>query len=302
MTTPSDPMIEWLRHPEAEGFVMAKLDRFVDLVPPARALQADLFSHTSSRLVDWLDHMVLADGDTVRAQVAELGFEPQDVPVEVGDVAFAHPRALLPGLLLRDNTGAEPGEAVAAAIHVEHVNEFLMTHHVPAMVRGTPLSPYRRASVWRDNGRELLAVERRGHQGYVPLDMPPDYAQRYLGAFERWATRPRQFDDAHEGMARTLSLAQELVSEMGVDTAAWVAFAAEREHWQRLNKAGKVQKARQDRLGLGWANHDHQAFRSSREVFMQLIQILETLGFRPRERFYAGAEAGWGAQVMEQPV
>jgi hypothetical protein len=33
-----------------------------------------------------------------------------------------------------------------------------------------------------------------------------------------------------------------------------------------------------------------------------LITILETFGFRPRERFYAGAEAGWGAQVMEQPV
>jgi hypothetical protein len=26
----------------------------------------------------------------------------------------------------------------------------------------------------------------------------------------------------------------------------------------------------------------------------------EKLGFKPRERFYAGAEAGWGAQVMEQ--
>lgn len=51
---------------------------------------------------------------------------------------------------------------------------------------------------------------------------------------------------------------------------------------------------------MGWANHDHHTFRSSRDVFSQLIQILETFGFRPRERFYAGAEAGWGAQVMEQ--
>jgi hypothetical protein len=185
---------------------------------------------------------------------------------------------------------------------VEHVNEYLMTHHVPASIQGTPLSPYRRASAWSGDGRELLVVERRGYQGYLPVDMPPDYAQRYLDAFERWATRPRQFDDTREGMAHTLTLAQGLVSELGVDTAAWVAFAAEREHWQRRNKAGKVQKARQDHLGLGWANHDHQAFRSSREVFVELIQILETLGFRPRERFYAGAEAGWGAQVMEQPV
>ncbi len=55
-------------------------------------------------------------------------------------------------------------------------------------------------------------------------------------------------------------------------------------------------------MGLGWANHDHHTFRSSREVFHQLIGILETFGFRARERFYAGAEAGWGAQVMEQPA
>ena len=103
-------------------------------------------------------------------------------------------------------------------------------------------------------------------------------------------------------MDQALRLAQSRVSEMGTDTAAWIAFAAEREHWQRRNRAGQIQKACQDRLGLGWANHDHHTFRSSRSVFSLLIEILETFGFHPRERFYAGAEAGWGAQVMEQPV
>jgi hypothetical protein len=63
-----------------------------------------------------------------------------------------------------------------------------------------------------------------------------------------------------------------------------------------------VQKARQDKLGLGWANHDHHTFRSSRRNFRRLIALLEKLGFHCRERFYAGAEAGWGAQVLEHPV
>jgi hypothetical protein len=156
--------------------------------------------------------------------------------------------------------------------------------------------------MWQGNGRELLLVERRGHQGYVAEDMPSDYPQRYLRAFERWTTRAREFDDRLAGMEQTLGLAQSLVSELGADTAAWIAFSAERAHWQRRNTAGQVQKLRQDRLGLGWANHDHHTFRSSREVFGQLIQILESFGFRPRERFFAGAEAGWGAQVMEQPA
>src|SRR5581483_5053624 len=36
--------------------------------------------------------------------------------------------------------------------------------------------------------------------------------------------------------------------------------------------------------------------------FSRLIEIFELLGFHCRERFYAGADAGWGAQVLEQPT
>ena len=32
-----------------------------------------------------------------------------------------------------------------------------------------------------------------------------------------------------------------------------------------------------------------------------MIEVFELLGFHCRERFYAGEEAGWGAQVLEQP-
>jgi hypothetical protein len=143
-------------------------------------------------------------------------------------------------------------------------------------------------------------VERRGHRGFIPQEMEPDYPERYLAAYERWATRQRTFEDPVARMERTLSLAEALVDDLGANTVAWIAFAAERAHWQRRNRAGQMQRARQDQLGLGWANHDHHTFRSSRETFHLLIEILETLGFHRRERFYAGAEAGWGAQVMEQ--
>jgi hypothetical protein len=185
---------------------------------------------------------------------------------------------------------------------VEDIAYFLMTHHLAVPVEGSLVGPYRRAVAWQENGRRILAVERRGHGGFVPTQMAPDYAQYYLRAFERWATRPRLFDDEVAGMEATLELARSLVSDMGTDNAAWIAFEAERAHWQRRNRAGQVQKVRQDQLGLGWANHDHHTFRSSRHTFPLLIQILETFGFHSRERFYAGAEAGWGAQVMEQPT
>jgi hypothetical protein len=32
------------------------------------------------------------------------------------------------------------------------------------------------------------------------------------------------------------------------------------------------------------------------------MRALEKLGFERRERYYAGSEAGWGAQILEQPV
>jgi hypothetical protein len=300
MTTPAGSV--WLRHPEAATYVEELLDQFADAVPPVRTLAAGLLARTGSRLVDWVDHLVLSDGELPRGQLADLGFEPEEVPAEAGDVVYSHPGAVFPRIVLRADTRVEPGQAVAAAMQVEHVSDFLMTHHLTARIEGSLLGPYRRARAWSQDGHEFLVVERRGHSGFLPVQMPPDYPQRYLRAHELWATRPRQPTDIKDGMEQTLRLARSLASDMGTNTAAWIAFAAEREYWQRRNRAGQVQKARQDSLGLGWANHDHHTFRSSRRVFPTLIEILETFGFCPRERFYAGAEAGWGAQVMEQPV
>jgi hypothetical protein len=300
MTQPET--FDWLRHPEADHFVAERFDELAAAMPSVRALASDLLARTGNRLVDWLDHLVLADGDRPRGQLVDLGFEPEEVSAEPDDVVCYHSGTTLPRIVLRSRTGVAPGSAVAAAIQVEDIGSFLMAHHLSIPIEGTLLGPYRRARVWQEGGRGFLVVERRGHPGFVPTAMPPDYPGRYLRASERWSTRPRFFADERSGMEQTLDLARSLAGEMRTDTAAWIVFAAERAYWQQCNRAGQVQKARQDSLGLGWANHDHHTFRSSRTAFPLLIQILETLGFRPRERFYAGAEAGWGAQVMEQPV
>ena len=288
---------QWQRHPDAEQLVCDLVEHF-----DAGALPVELFVQTSSRFVDWLDHLVVADGDAMRGRLSEVGFEPEAVPCALGDTVFAYPGAIFPRLVLRRHPQRPAGQVLEAAIQVEDIATFLMTHHLATPIEGTLLGSYRRALAWQRGAQSLWIVERRGHSGMVPTTHPAGYAARYLDAWERWATRPRHFADRRVGMEQTLALARSLVSDLGVDTAAWVAFAVEREHWQRRNWAGQIQKARQDQLGLGWANHDHHTFRSSRDVFPLLIQILETFGFRPRERFYAGAEAGWGAQVMEQPT
>jgi hypothetical protein len=293
---------DWIRYPETETFVAAMLEEYVRALAPAGTLTAVMFEQTGCQLIDWLDHLVVADGDRTLGQLTDLGFEPEGVEADTDDTVYYHPGAVFPRIVLRNGAGAEPGTVLAVAIQVEDIAFFQMTHHVCTPIEGSILSPYRRSMVWQDGELALLVVERRGHSGFVPTEMPNDHPERYLRAFEAWATRPRDFDDPQQCMQQTLALAQTLVSEIGTNTAAWICFAAEREYWQRRNWAGQVQKARQDSLGLGWANHDHHTFRSSRSVFPQLIEILETFGFHPRERFYAGAEAGWGAQVMEQPV
>ena len=291
----------WRRHPEAEDYVGQKLSAFTLALPAATGLEQEMVTRSGSHLFDWLDHLVLAAGDRPRGELRDLGFRQEEVPAEVGDEVWRHPGTMLPPILLRP-APSEAGTPLAAAIQVEDVAFFLMAHHLSAPIEGTPAAPYRRALAWQQVGRELWAVERRGHPGFLPLEMPPDYPDQVLRAFERWATRPRLFDDERAGMEHTLALARSLCAGVGTETAAWVVLAAERTHWQARNRAGQVQKARQDSLGLGWTNHDHHTFRSSRQNFSLLIQILETLGFRPRERFYAGAEAGWGAQVLEHPA
>ena len=85
----------------------------------------------------------------------------------------------------------------------------------------------------------------------------------------------------------------------GMPRACDLFFRAERDYWQSRNRAAQIQKMRQDALGLGWANHDHHTYRSSREHFATLISIFEMMGFHCRERFYAGKEAGWGRRCSK---
>ena len=115
-------------------------------------------------------------------------------------------------------------------------------------------------------------------------------------------TRRRLFSNDAEGVKVANQILERVIGLVGRDLACQFFFEAERAYWGTRNRAGRIQKRRQDTLGLGWGNHDHHTFRCSREHFVDLIEFLLKLGFQKRERYYAGAEAGWGAQISEQPV
>jgi hypothetical protein len=208
-----------------------------------------------------------------------------------------HPGGVFPPVLLGDTPDVE------VALKVDSVVDFVAAHAVTTEVLGEPLAPVRFATVSPPGQPSLMVIERHGfaHGDDRPAFDAAD-AWAVLHHSEALRTRPRTFEREEQGFEHAAEAIQRAAGEVGRDRACDLFFAAEREYWMRRNRAAQFQYGRQQKLGLGWANHDHHTYRSSRRHFTRLISIFEKLGFVCRERFYAGAEAGWGAQVMEHPV
>ena len=197
------------------------------------------------------------------------------------------------------------GEEITVAVQVDSIADFLMVRGLSVPIEGSPLSGYRLAVISKEKNTRVLVVERRGSNTFVPVSLKPDGYVAVQMAYEKWKTRPRAAITAEDELAcieRAVQLAEEIVQSVGIGMAAHIVLDVERQFWQAKNRAGQIQKNRQDRAGMGWANHDHHTFRCARSHFHRIIHCFEILGFTCRERFYAGKEAGWGAQVMEHPM
>ncbi len=284
----------WPRCPEPDQFIEDALRSFLDKHVFARRLAERMKTETSTLFSAWADHLLLPTSLYREEQINKLGFwEDKRARRPQGGKVFYHPYADLPKVLLSSRS-----KDVGCAILVEDLWQFQLMHQLSLEIQGTPYSSYR--FVRLAEGPAILdVVERRGSQNFVPDQR--GRGEAYLQCFEQWVTRQRRFDNDARGMKETLRLARHIVSVLGTGAAATLFLEGERVYWQSRNHAAQIQKARQDGLGLGWANHDHHTFRSSRSHFPTLIKILLTFGFKKRERYYAGKEAGWGAQIMEQP-
>lgn len=301
LAQPASPenRFDWPVCQDAENFVLSCLEDFLSRHTFAHRLSHRMREETGTLLIDWTDHIVISSNQA--PLLRSLGFEPDlSAAVLPEHQAWHHPEALLPWLILEEGHDRYPS---ALALRVESVTDFMLAHGISREIEGPPNSPLRRVLAADEHGICLFAVERRGTRGFIPASrQEPGMLENYLTAAELWKVRRRHFDEAAEGYRHTLALLDELVALTGQDLACHLVFAGEREYWQRRNRAAQVQKARQDRLGLGWANHDHHTFRSSRAQFVNLMQAMEKLGFQRRERYYAGDQAGWGAQILEQPI
>jgi hypothetical protein len=194
------------------------------------------------------------------------------------------------------------GPGITVGFKVEYAHEFVAAQQLTAPVEGALHAPFRRVRVAAANGAAFDAIERRGSTAFEPHDPSPAVLREARLQLQAFRARRRAFDDIGAGYDHTDRLAARAVGALGKDWACWLWLRAEREYWESRNRAGRIQKARQDAHGIGWANQDHHTYDSSREWFHRNVAVLETLGFECRELFYAGHAAGWGSQILEQPA
>ena len=294
-TGPAPRQFDWPLAYPAEELLRAYIKTFLGQNAFARNLALRMQAETGTDFFEWVDHLVLPA--SAEATLRETGFSRDDVEGPPGGRVLHHPRATLPRVIF--------GEAeipVVIALRPEFVADFLAQNNLEAEIDGAPFSRFRRATVNVENDTVVEIVERRAYRGFQVAPLPPGRLAAILEAKELWHTRRRFWEDDAQGFARAKNLLARSLELVGQGETCQIFFEAERAYWESRNRAARIQKFRQDRLGLGWGNHDHHTFRSSREHFVDLTEFLLALGFEKRERFYAGAEAGWGAQVSEQPL
>lgn len=289
---------DWPLCTEAESLCEKLLDTFCSAHAQARALRQRFRDEAGVLLLDFVDHLVASPA--IEPTLRRLGFRREKATAPHGVRLWAHPQAMLPRIA---TSPAVRGETPAeVALRVESVADFLHRHGIVAAIEGGPGSAYRRAVAGAEGGCVLRIVERLASRGIVVERAPAGRARDVALVRELWRTRRRGWDDSADGVRHAFELQKRAIELVGRDAACQLYFDEERAYWEFRNRAARLQKRRQDLLGLGWANHDHHTFRCSRRHFADLNRFLQRFGFRKRERFYAGHEAGWGAQISEQAL
>ncbi len=289
---------DWPLAFEAEKILRSHLEVFLSANLFARRLSDRMRDETGTDFFEWIDHLALPPD--AEEPLRGAGFVTEEgVETPEGEVVLHQPRATLPRVILRRGPAPHPS---TIALRPESVADFMARHNLGGDIEGAPLSRYRCLTVSDENGARLKAVERHAYRGFTPAPLRPGEVEVLLKARELWRTRQRIFADDGDGFEVANRLLNESVSLVGRDRTCQVFFEEERAYWESRNRAARAQKFRQDQLGLGWGNHDHHTFRCSRRHFVDLNEFLLRLGFEKRERYYAGLEAGWGAQISEQPM
>ena len=278
----------WEPQPAGARWIAECVNRFRATHSAVSNFESILRSETGTRLADWVDHLIVRD---IRG-IESAGF------IKAPDGWYEHPGALLPPVW--------QGDTDRMLLRVDSVSDFAVANcqRFELALTGAPLDPFRTALfVDSSASAEFGVIERQGCNIRKPPAALSDRQKLEIQEVrERLRHRRRKFDSDDVAFEYTRALIEQAIGLVGRDMTCQLFFEGERAYWQARNRAGRVQYMRQTAIGVGWGNHDHHTYRSSRVCFSRLIALLEQMGFVCRERFYAGRDAGWGAQVIEQPV
>jgi hypothetical protein len=283
-------LFDWGLFPNAESFLRAQLNDLLSSNHLAGQQAVEIQQNTSTNIFDWVDHLIVPADKVNTEELAKMGFEESNRSFDDVTVFRVQGSTIFPLILKK-------GKAAEVALSVEEIEDFRRIYGKEKRIQGLPNSNFRKLTIASENDFALSILERRGSSGYMVEDTGD--VDSYVEALKVLASRERRFTSEEEGVLETERLLKTFGSKLSKQRLADAFFRAERRYWESRNRAGKVQKGRQDKVGGGWGNVDHHTFRSSRRNFAVLIRIFEYLGLQPRERFHAGAQAGWGAQILE---
>ena len=276
---------DWGLNPEAETHLQGLLDWFLDKSDALYEISKRIEDTTGTRLFDWIDHVRVPTGIADRKAVQAHGLRAMDR----SKVYRADGTTLFP-LLIEDGIPE-------LALRVSSADAFRKAWSIDDAVEGEPNSAFRKVTALEEDELRVVAIERRGFLGFEAPEVHD--AGDYEDAMRRFEKREREFETKDDAFADLEEVISSVAARLSVPRLADAFFRTEIDYWLSRNSAAREQEEVQDELGLGLANLDHVTFRSSRPSFKRLMRIMEMLGLEPRERFYAGDKAGWGAQVFE---
>jgi hypothetical protein len=293
MTNDTEIQSIWPCRPEAEALLLQIYNDYCTANPQAASMAQRMLDVAGVLLHNLIDHWMLPEGYISEETLLQAAFERAATPD--GDPYWHAAGTTLPPI--RFAPAAELSSP-RMAIRVESISDFAEAWDFPETGRlGDTDSGYEEAR-HRLQAGELALVVRIGYSGYRPGELSASDLRTLLQVRERLRARDRS-GDTLTAIARCYKLLGQTLEQIGQDRTTDEFFAAERDFYVSRCHAARVQLKLQNEIGIGWANQDHHTYRSSREGFRALMRIWSLLGFRHRERYYAGAEAGWGAQIVE---
>ena len=268
---------------------------FCDEIHDIQRFGDRLRQQTGTRLIDWVDHFALPASDCLESRLEQTGFLPHD-HVRYG--VWDHPGGLFPQVV------THPNPTWRLAVRVESVADFLAAQGLEprhTRLKASRSRHFERLASERHSEFEFWVVERHGYRGWETSELTSGHVEAVLD-YDRgvWA--------AVAALRRSLSTVSQRLANWSAPPSPIWGPAVPPTCSSRPNAAtGPAAIAPPDskmpaRMPLVWAGPTTitTPTAAAANTFCPLIGSLEDLGLVCRERFYAGREAGWGAQVLEQ--